>query len=608
MKKTKALLALALLAAGSAKAYDPPTMGWSSWNTYRVNISDALIRKQADAMVEKGLKEVGYRYINIDDGFFGGRGADGTLLIHPTRFPDGLKPVADYIHSLGFKAGIYSDAGRNTCGNFWDNDKIAEGVGFYGNDQRDADFYFKEVGFDFIKIDFCGGDPKQNTEHLDLDERERYTAIRQAIDNTGRTDVRVNVCRWAFPGTWVHSIGSSWRISPDISANWNSVKSIIAKNRYLSAYATGGAFNDMDMLEIGRGMAEAEERTHFGMWCMLSSPLLIGCDMTSIPEASLALIKNKELIALNQDPLALQARIVKVDNGVYLYVKDVETLNGTTRAVALYNSTDAARTFSFGMEEVDLGGIVKVRDLFAGQDQADVTDGTLKVSVPARDTKIFRLEAEKRLERTVYEAETAWLERYQDIGMNKSLGYATYDEMSGCSGGAKVGWLGNHPDNWLEWRDVYSQDGGVYDMTVRYVQWDDRFVNVSVNGGEENRMDLPAIEPATNKLTEKTVRIVLRKGQNTIRLSNATNWAPDIDCMTLKKVQTTGVSSIRQEQDCNKALKLYSNGRLVVKSKEETSVAVWDAKGVKCLSLRLHPGKNIISSLPKGIYYILKES
>ncbi len=608
MKKTKALLALALLAAGSAKAYDPPTMGWSSWNTYRVNISDALIRKQADAMVEKGLKEVGYRYINIDDGFFGGRGADGTLLIHPTRFPDGLKPVADYIHSLGFKAGIYSDAGRNTCGNFWDNDKIAEGVGFYGSDQRDADFYFKEMGFDFIKIDFCGGDPKQNTEHLDLDERERYTAIRQAIDNTGRTDVRVNVCRWAFPGTWVHSIGSSWRISPDIGPNWNSVKRIIAKNRYLSAYATGGAFNDMDMLEIGRGMAAAEERTHFGMWCMLSSPLLIGCDMTSIPEASLALIKNKELIALNQDPLALQAHIVKVDNGVYLYVKDVETLNGTTRAVALYNSTDAARTFSFDMEEVDLGGIVKVRDLFAGQDQADVTDGTLKVSVPARDTKIFRLEAEKRLERTLYEAETAWLERYQDIGMNNSQGYATYGETSGCSGGAKVGWLGNHPDNWMEWRDVYSQDGGVYDMSVRYMQWDDRFVNVSVNGGEETRLDLPAIEPATNKLTEKTVRIVLRKGQNTIRLSNATKWAPDIDCMTLKKVETTGVSSIRQEQDRNKALKLYSNGRMVVKSKEETSVSVWDAKGMKCLSLRLHPGKNIISSLPKGIYYILKES
>ncbi|GFI34424.1 alpha-galactosidase A [Bacteroidaceae bacterium] len=608
MKKRHWLLATALLTMVGAKAYEPPTMGWSSWNTYRVNISDELIRRQADAMVEKGLKDVGYRYINIDDGFFGGRAADGTLLIHPTRFPDGLKPVADYIHSLGFKAGIYSDAGRNTCGNYWDNDKIAEGVGFYGHDQRDADFYFKEMGFDFIKIDFCGGDPGQNTEHLDLDERERYTAIRRAIDNTGRTDARVNVCRWAFPGTWVHSVGASWRISADIQANWNSVKNIIAKNRYLSAYATEGAFNDMDMLEIGRGMTAPEERTHFGMWCIQSSPLLIGCNMETIPETSLNLIKNKELIALNQDPLALQARVVRVENGIYLYVKDVETLNGKTRAVALYNSGDAAKAFTLNMAEVDLGGTVKVRDLFAGKDMAEVTGGTMRVTVPAHDTKIYRLEAAERLERTLYEAETAWLERYQDIGMNKQLGYATYEEMAGCSGGAKVGWLGNHPENWLEWRDVYSLEGGVYDMTLRYVQWEDRFVNVSVNGGEETRVELTASEPGTNKLTEKTVRVVLRKGNNVIRLSNPSEWVSDIDCMTLKKVETTGISKVEQGNAGNRALKLYSNGRMVVKSEWGAAVSIWDMSGMKRLSLQLQPGKNVIDSLPKGVYYILKES
>lgn len=538
MKKKQFLLTMLLLPSVATMAYDTPTMGWSSWNTYRVNISDKLICRQADAMVAKGLKDVGYTYINIDDGFFGGRASDGTLLIHPTRFPEGLKPVADYIHSLGFKAGIYSDAGRNTCGNFWDNDKIAQGVGFYGNDRRDADFYIKQMGFDFIKIDFCGGDPKQNTEHLDLDERERYTAIRRAIDQTGRTGVRLNVCRWAFPGTWVHSVGTSWRISADIQANWNSVKRIIAKNRYLSAYATEGSFNDMDMLEIGRGMTEAEERTHFGMWCILSSPLLIGCNMETIPEVSLNLIKNTELIALNQDPLALQARIVKVENGVYLYVKDVETLNGCTRAVAIYNSTDKDRTFTVNMAEVDLAGTVQVRDLFVHKDLDAVIGGSMQVNVPAHDTRIFRLEAGNRVERTVYEAETAWLERYQDLGMNPSLGYATYMEQADCSGGAKVGWLGNHADNWLEWRDVYSDEGGVYDMTVRYVQWEDRFVDVSINGAEASRMDLPAPEAGTNRLTERTIRILLKKGRNTIRLSNATAWAPEIDGMVLKRVGT----------------------------------------------------------------------
>ena len=330
--------------------------------------------------------------------------------------------------------------------------------------------------------------------------------------------------------------------------------------------------------------------------------------METIPETSLNLIKNKELIALNQDPLALQARVVRVENGIYLYVKDVETLNGKTRAVALYNSGDAAKAFTLNMAEVDLGGTVKVRDLFAGKDMAEVTGGTMRVTVPAHDTKIYRLEAAERLERTLYEAETAWLERYQDIGMNKQLGYATYEEMAGCSGGAKVGWLGNHPENWLEWRDVYSLEGGVYDMTLRYVQWEDRFVNVSVNGGEETRVELTASEPGTNKLTEKTVRVVLRKGNNVIRLSNPSEWVSDIDCMTLKKVETTGISKVEQGNAGNRALKLYSNGRMVVKSEWGAAVSIWDMSGMKRLSLQLQPGKNVIDSLPKGVYYILKES
>ena len=129
MKPRLFAIAAFLAIASSASAYDTPTMGWSSWNTYRVNISDSLICVQANAMAANGMAEAGYRYINIDDGYFGGRGADGTLLTHPLRFPHGLKPVVDHIHSLGFKAGIYSDAGRNTCGNFWDNDTIAREIG-----------------------------------------------------------------------------------------------------------------------------------------------------------------------------------------------------------------------------------------------------------------------------------------------------------------------------------------------------------------------------------------------------------------------------------------------------------------------------------------------
>ena len=157
-------------------------MGWSSWNTYRVNISDSLILCQAEALVGFGLDTVGYRYVNIDDGYFGGRDlASGELKFHPVRFPVGLKPVVDGIHALGLKAGIYSDAGRSTCGSFWDNDTIALNVGLYGHESRDCRLFFKDLGFDFIKIDFCGGDAKQNGEHLSLDPRKQYGIIRDAV-------------------------------------------------------------------------------------------------------------------------------------------------------------------------------------------------------------------------------------------------------------------------------------------------------------------------------------------------------------------------------------------------------------------------------------------
>ena len=163
---------VALQASAVSFAQNGPTMGWSSWNTYGVNINEALIKRQADAMVSKGLKQAGYDHINIDDGYFGGRDKKtGQLLIHSTRFPNGLKGIVDYIHAKGLKAGIYSDAGRNTCGSMFNGDVTGKGVGLYEHDQQDADFFFRELGFDFIKVDFCGGSYYHNEDHLVLDEQ-----------------------------------------------------------------------------------------------------------------------------------------------------------------------------------------------------------------------------------------------------------------------------------------------------------------------------------------------------------------------------------------------------------------------------------------------------
>ena len=551
MKKILPLALIAITACApqqqqqeEAVSYETPTMGWSSWNTFALEISDSIIMEQADAMANLGLKEAGYKYINIDDGYFGGRDQEtGRLLIHPVRFPNGLHGVVDHIHSLGLKAGIYSDAGTNTCGNYWGHDEIADQVGLYGHDQQDCDMFFKELGFDFIKVDFCGGTTWQNIYGYGLDPQERYTAISNAMKATGRKDLRLNVCRWDYPGTWVSDVATSWRMSVDINCSWPSVRGIIDQSRYISAYASPGHYNDMDMLEVGRTLTQEEDRTHFGMWCMLSSPLLIGCDMTTLRDETIELITNPELIALNQDTLGLQAYVVKdFGNGAYVWVKDVETRHGKTRAVALYNSSDEALTISADYADLDLAGAVKVRDLYERKDVEMGSDGVCAV-VPAHGTRIYRLEAEKRLERKVYEAETAFLPTYQELSNPLAVGTAFYEHDLSCMGGAKVRNLGKNPGNDLRWLDVYSEQGGEYELTVyispteEAIQHKDWVTNpggyqffLCVNDGVGARMQLDKDQ------TSVSVKVSLKPGSNVVRIYDDRFLIPDIDAMTVNKL------------------------------------------------------------------------
>lgn len=479
-------------------------------------------------MADLGLREKGYRYINIDDGYFGGRdSATGKLLIHPTRFPNGLKPVVEYIHNLGFKAGIYSDAGRNTCGSYWDKDATGQGVGLYGHELQDCEYFFKTLGFDFIKVDFCGGDPHQNLDQLDLDERTRYTAISNAIKATGRTDVRLNVCRWGFPGTWVHDIAASWRISPDINPSWESVRSIIESNMFLSAYATGGKFNDMDMLEVGRGMSEEEDKTHFGMWCIMASPLMIGKDMTNINKTTLALLTNEELIALNQDALALQAQPVYRQNGVWVLAKDMEQMYGTRRAVAVYNPTDSTTQIRLDFAPLLLQGKVKIRDVFAKSDIGivDATKG-YEVRVPAHGTLLYVLSGTHRIDQKRYEAENAWLQNASAIAGGDRIRVSRQDGTTSL--GAYVSYIGGAmSDNYMEWRNVYSTEGGYKKMTIAYASGEDRTMDCVING---KRMNLGVFNSGGwQKWERKTVMVKLKKGTNVIRLENGTAFAPNVD-------------------------------------------------------------------------------
>ena len=597
----KFLLSLIACCVGTcvtASAEQPPIMGWSSWNTYGFQINDSLVRTQADAMVNLGFFEKGYKYINIDDGFFGGRDKDGHLLIHPTRFPNGLRTLVDYIHGKGLKAGIYSDAGRNTCASFWGQpkDTIGIGVGLYGHDAEDMELYFDELDFDFIKVDYCGADAGNNAEGLDLDEEQRYKEIAAAINGVNKKDLNWNICRWAFPGTWVCDIVDSWRTTEDIYLGWASIKSIIGQSLYLSAYTTYGHYNDMDMLEVGRGLTEEEDKTHFGMWCIMSSPLLIGCDLHDIKGNALELMQNEELIALNQNELGLQAYVVEKVNDCYILVKDVEELYGKKRAVAVYNPTDAQKTVSVNFGMLDLAGEVKARDLFERTDAGTFT-GEMSVTVPAHGTRIYTLEATERLERTLYEAETAWLSEYQELWNNESRGTAIYSEKAGASGGAIVGWLGNRASNDLQWRTVQSETGGLYKMTLSFITGENRNIKISVNGGEPISASLNG--GSWSNIAQKEFEITLNKGNNTVRLYSDAGWMADIDCMTLQLLEPTGIQNATMADNLSVEV---SNGTITITTAKSTKVAIVDMAGKQVWSGMVQGKKSV--TLPAGTYLV----
>ena len=571
-KKIKSLVLFAAMSVTTATAQDGPTMGWSSWNTFELNISESIIKGQAAAMVSKGLFDAGYDHINIDDGYFGGRdAATGKLKIHPTRFPNGLQPVVDFIHSKGLKAGIYSDGGYNTCGSYHGGDKTGEGVGLYQHDQQDCDFFFKELGFDFIKVDFCGGDPVHNKDGLDLDEKARYTAIAQAIKNTGRTDVRMNICRWAYPGTWVNNAGFSWRTTQDIFSNWDSIKDILKQNLYMSAYSSKGHYNDMDMLEVGvnkwgNELTAEEAKTHFGMWCIMNSPLLIGCNINSLSTTNLNLLKNKELIALNQDTLYQQAYLAAKVNDCYIMVKDIEKHYGNKRAFAIYNPNDAAKKVTLNFSVIDLADSVALHDCFTKKDIGKFY-GTYEVTVPKHGTKIYVAEADTRLERTRYEAETGYSKAYSEIDWN----ICQYSEASYCSGGYKVGYIGgSNSNNYLEWSNVYSKEGGDYKLTIAYICGESRTINVYVNG--KKAKGLSCNSGGWEKVGKKTLDITLEKGENTIRLVNTSGWLPDMDYIDVTPAIPTSVGMIKDE--ANKPQRLYDLQGREVKGAQAHGIVV----------------------------------
>jgi hypothetical protein len=527
MKRRTYLTALAALVCSAlgAQGVKTPTMGWSSWNTFALNISEDIIKSQADAMISTGLADVGYKYINIDDGYWDGRGRDGKLILNSKLFPRGMRYLTDYIHGLGLKAGIYSDAGDNTCGS---GNVKPDGlnVGFYGHEDEDCRLYFGDWNFDFIKVDYCGGN------HLHLDERTQYTKIGEAIKRQEQAlgkDIVFNVCRWAYPGTWISDVADSWRTTGDIWCGWQSVRDLIKENLYIQAYTGGGHYNDMDMLEIGRTLSHDEEVTHMAYWCITGSPLLIGCDLTKIPQASLTLLKNKDLIAMNQDVLGLGAPVVQRSGDVYVVAKDVEQLHGNKRAVVVVNLSDEQNAIQLDMAALEMGGSVKLHDCLTNTDKQYAEGKRVTVTVPAHGSQAYFVTG-TRQERQRYQGEEAWANKYQEIN---GFPNARPMESAAADLGAYVGWVGNLANNYIEWRNVYSR-GGRYKLSICYAAAENRDLQLHVNGVDQGFFNNLNSGGWDDKWSTVEAEVKLQPGYNAIRLGQPVGFAPNIDYIELQ--------------------------------------------------------------------------
>ena len=379
------LLGITFLGA-SAQKFDQlaktPPMGWNSWNKFACNVSEKLIMQMADEMVSSGMQDAGYEYVVIDDCWQVDRDENGGIVVDRDRFPHGMKYVADYVHSKGLKFGIYSCAGSKTC---------AGRPGGRGHEFQDARTY-ASYGVDYLKYDWC------NTTTQEA--KSSYTTMRDGLFAAKRPIV-FSLCEWgtAKPWEWAKEVGHLWRTTGDIVDRWDSMIDILDKEKDLAKYSGPGGWNDPDMLEVGNGgMTTEEYRTHFSLWCMLAAPLMAGNDLGNMSPETAEILKNAEVIAIDQDALGKQGFCYR-DNGDYeIWIKK---LANNEKAACLLNRSDEEKTV-----QVDYNVLLKANDNYWASEpyklenyklrdlwehkEVSLEKSTAFVKMPPHSVKVYR--------------------------------------------------------------------------------------------------------------------------------------------------------------------------------------------------------------------------
>jgi hypothetical protein len=546
-----------------------PVMGWSSWNSLAATFNEATIRAQVDAFVAAGMPAAGYQYINIDEGWWqGARDSSGNIVVNPTQWPGGMSAIASYIHSKGLKAGIYTDVGRHGCGFYFPTGQpAAPNTGSEGHYLQDMT-QFARWGFDFVKVDWCGGDAEG------LDAQSTYQAIRAAVASASATTghpLVLAICNWGRqnPWNWGAGTGAMWRTSTDLiffgqAASLPPVLSSFDQAQHPVSQHTGYV-NDPDMLTVGMpGLSAAQNRTEMSLWAISGAPLIAGNNMVTMSAATAAILKNAEVIAIDQDPRGLQG--VKVaEDGAGLQVYGKVLAGSGRRAVLLLNRTSAAATMTVRWTDLGLtAGAASVRNVWSATNIGSRT-GSYSVSVPGNDSVLLTITGTES-GATTYEAEAA---------ANTRTGSAAVASCAGCSAGAHVGSIGSGSANTLRFNAINANATGLAVATIAYTNGDaaTRTATLTVNGQLPTAVAFPPTGSWTTQGTVSVIVSLARGNANTMLFANASGWTPDLDAIAIAPLPGTSGAAVVGAQS-SRCLDVNNNTLT-----NGTRTQLWDCSG-----------------------------
>lgn len=494
-----------------------PPMGWASWNQYFCDYNARTIRDQADALVKSGMRDLGYKYVLIQECIAPKRDAEGNLIVDAARFPQGIQALVNYIHARGLKAGIYTDVGPYTC---YPHPRYQ---GSFGHEEQDART-FASWGIDLVEMDYCN----KPAEHTG---REIYERMAKAIQHSGRPMV-FYICSWGNerPWEWAQGKAQLWRTDFDISlaknhVDWDRMVRNFESNARDADFTAPNSWNDPDMLEVGiPGMNATEDRTHYSMWAISAAPLWAGTDLAHMSEVSREIFTNREVIAVDQDPLG--AGVVKVSgamDGPQVWAKPLGSFGSGTQSVLLANLGSKVQTVSVRWNNLGLLPGVKVRDLWMHKDLGTFAEG-YEARLPPHGSKLLRVEGRFDWSKGVM-VEAEW------PGNQREGGTALLD-CGECSRGfgVRLGGVDGATKGKLTFNELTVPEAGIYQVEVTYVRngLADKMIDVTVNDGQP--IQVKALMREWNWVT---IPVDLHAGKNSVSLSYTGNDSFNVDKVRL---------------------------------------------------------------------------